>query len=462
MADSRFKIPGQYRRAFSWRISDGSPDSLQSDLTGMFRLATSDFPEMLEDYLAISRKRQRNWTALSRVQMHLMEELLVQEQAVKHYKERLRQLGDDPDAEVSRDQQSQDITFARTQLFFHRLYASACRGIGDGIAWRALGYDRAVTRTLCERQSQQTLASEGTMRELLEWSRHFERGTGLAIFNALTNCLSIGDVTVVHDDGSVEVIEVKSSNTKSRRKIRQKQKLREVITRLGTGEGQVDGQDVQIEILPVTPETGLDRIKKLLDLAGERGWAAEKISNSLYVEALDFRKPPDDAARNSLNRIREKVIGEWDRRGDFWADMSTLDTLAFSPNCTPFSIFPFDAKMCIDLLIGAKHYTTYLNESAVAREFEYRGWTVELKTPKDLVSESSDMDVALERMRQSRMRVTRGPFHAEIPPAQFMRMQIEALRPKTLIDAHDAIFKLGPREGGFSMVLFDGEAQIWD
>jgi hypothetical protein len=38
-----------------------------------------------------------------------------------------------------------------------------------------------------------------------------------------------------------------------------------------------------------------------------------------------------------------------------------------------------------------------------------------------------------------------------------MRMQIEALRPKTLIDAYDAIFKLGPREGGFSMVLFDGE-----
>jgi hypothetical protein len=142
--------------------------------------------------------------------------------------------------------------------------------------------------------------------------------------------------------------------------------------------------------------------------------------------------------------------------------MSTLDTLAFSPNCTPFSIYPFDAKMCIDLLIGAKHYTTYLNESAVAREFEYRGWTVELKTPKDVVSDSPDMDVALERMRQSRMRVSRGPFHAEIPPAQFMRMQIEALRPKTLIDAHDAIFKLGPREGGFSMVLFDGEAQIWD
>ena len=332
MAESRLKVPGKYRRAFSWRISEGSPNSLQSELTGMVRLATSDFPEILEDYLAISRKRRRNWTALSRLQMHLMEELLVQEGAVKHYKERLRQLGDDPDVELTPDAPSPDINFARAQLFFHRLYASACRAIGDGIAWRALGYDRAVTRTMCERQSQQTLASEGTMQELREWVSHFERGTGLAIFNALTNCLSIGDVTVVHDDGSLEVIEVKSSNTKSRRKIRQKEKLREVVTRLGTGEGEVDGQDVQIQILPVTPETGLDRVGTLLERAGVTGWAAGKISNSLYVEALDMRQLPDgDVYKNALHRIREQVIGEWERRGDFWIDMSTLDTIAFSP-----------------------------------------------------------------------------------------------------------------------------------
>ena len=376
MVDVRFKVPGKYRRAFSWRISDGSPNSLESDLRGMFRLATSDFPEILEDYLYISRKRQRNWTALSRLQMHLIEELLVQEGAVRHYKEALSRLGVDSE-ERSGDTASDEIKFAREQLFFHRLYASACRAIGDGIAWRSLGYDRAVTRTLSERQSKQTLASEGMIRELREWSSHFERGTRLAIFNALTNCLSVGDVTVVRNDGSVEVIEVKSSNTKSRRKIRQKDKLREVVSRLDTGEGQVDGQDVEIEILPITPETGLDRIEKLLNLANVKGWAAGKISNSLYVEAIDLRTmPDDDASKKDLERIRGEVIGEWERRGDFWIEMSTLDTLAFTPNAAPFSVYPFDAKTCIDLLVGAKQYTAFLNESAVAREFEYRGWTV--------------------------------------------------------------------------------------
>lgn len=299
MEDARFKVPGKYRRAFSWRISDGSPTSLQSDRQGMFRLATSDFPEILEDYLTISRKRQLNGTALSRLQMHLIEELLMQEGAVKHYKDALRQFGVDSE-ERPEDIATDEIKFARGQLFFHRLYASACRAIGDAIAWRSLGYDRAVTRALSERQSKHTLASEGTIQELREWSSHFERGTGLAIFNALTNCLSVGDVTVVYHDGSVEIIEVKSSNTKSRRKIRQKEKLREVVSRLQTGEGRVDGQDVQIEILPITPETGLDRIKKLLDLAGVRGWAAGTISNSLYVEAFDLRKLSDNAHRSKI------------------------------------------------------------------------------------------------------------------------------------------------------------------
>lgn len=461
MVDRIFKVPGKYRRSFSWRISDDSPDSLESNLTGMFRLATSDFPDILEDHLAISRKRQRNWTAMSRLQMHLMEELLMQEGAVKHYKETLRRLGADPDARLRRDEPSQDISFAQAQLFFHRLYASACRSIGDGIAWRSLGYDRAVTRTLCERQSQQTLASEGTMQELREWSSHFDRGTGFAIFNALTNCLSVGDVTVVHDDGSVEVVEVKSSNTKSSRKVRQKQKLREVVTRLDTGEGQVDGQDVQIEILPVTPETGLDRVGKLLDLASVKGWAAEKISNSLYVEAFDFRQPPDEASKQALQRIRNEVIRAWEDRGDLVVDMNTLDLLAFTPNAAPFSVYPFPAKTCIELLVGAKNYITYLNESAVVREFEHRGWMVEWMIPKNLTTES-EIVAARERAQQSIIRVSKGPFHAEIPPADFMRMQIETLRPKTIIDACEANFALGPRVGGFSMALFDGESQIWN
>lgn len=461
-----FKTPGKYRRAFDWRISHSTPDSLPTDMTGMVRLSTSDYPEILEDFLYVSRKRKNNWTALSRLQLHMIEELLVQEDAVKRFKERLNQLEGEWKPTNHAEKPPQEIALLRAQLHFHRLYASAVRAIGDGIAWRSLGYDRAVTRTLSEHQTKQTLASEGLLQELREWSSHFERGTGLAIFNALTNSLAIGDVTVVRDDESVEIIEVKSSNTKSGRTVRQRQKMTEVVSRLRTGEGQSGDKDVEIEILPVVPETGLDRVEELLNIAESKAWAARKISNCLYVEAFDFRKIVEvadlDALKRDVDAARNTVVGEWERRGDFVTDANTLDMLAFSPNCAPFSIFPFTPRTCVDLLIGAKYYMAYLNHTAVGREFEVRGWTVEKNIPLEHPVNESDKEKLLLELQESFMRVSKGRLHINIPPADFTRLHLEALRAKSLIDLYESKFKQSPQEGQYVLSLFEGESQIWD
>lgn len=210
--------PGKYGRAFDWRLSHG-PDRLQDEAAaGTSRLASSDFPDILEDFLSISRKRQQNPTALARLQIHLLEELLIQESVVKHYRERIAEL-ESPMASGDADERQKKIAFAKGERFFYRMYANAIRAIGDGIAWRAFGYDRAAIRVLGERQTKQHVSSEGTVQELREWSYHFDTGSGIAILNALTNCLAIADVTVVRHDGSIEIVEVKSSKTKSSRKI---------------------------------------------------------------------------------------------------------------------------------------------------------------------------------------------------------------------------------------------------
>jgi hypothetical protein len=446
------KIPGKYRRAFNWRLSYGD-QTRKSDVLAMARLATSEFPDILEDFLEISRKRQKNWTALSRLQLHMLEELLVQEAAVKHYRDTLSKLGANPELVKGEPEESQEVAFARQQLFFFRLYANAIRSIGDGIAWRALGFDRAVTRLMSERETKQHLTSDGTEEELREWSYHFESGTGLAILNALTNCLAIGDVTVVREDGSVEIVEVKSSNTKSGRKVRQKHKMSEVVTLLDSGVGENENREVRIEILPITPETGLDQIEELLETASKTGMAAKKISNCLYAEAVDFLALDDaETLQKKADNLRDQVVGEWKRRGDFVVDMNSFDTMAFSPNCAPFSVFPFKPRTCVDLLIGSKLYTTYLNENAVAKEFENRGWIVE-KTSEQLM---------LEGDREAVMVVSKGNFHARIPPADFMRMQTEAMRPKTLIQAYEVKYREGYRgEEGYLLALYSGEPEVW-
>lgn len=184
--------PGKYGRAFDWRMTHGSEQPLSDEAAvGSSRLASSDFPDILEDFISISRKRQQNPTALARLQVHMLEELLIQEAAIKHYRQRLAEL-ESPIASGNADGRQKEIRFAKGQRFFHRMYANAIRAIGDGIAWRAFGYDRAALRLLGERETKQHLSSEGTVQELREWSYHFERGSGIAILNALTNCLPCG------------------------------------------------------------------------------------------------------------------------------------------------------------------------------------------------------------------------------------------------------------------------------
>src|SRR6185312_8461111 len=101
------------------------------------------------------------------------------------------------------------------------------------------------------------------------------------------------------------------------------------------------------------------------------------ISDCLYVEACDFRKINRVEDLHELtSNIRKLAIGPWEDRDDFVFDMNTLDLIGYTPNCAPFSIFPFRARTCVDLLMGAKFYVAFQNVSAIAREFEKRGWEV--------------------------------------------------------------------------------------
>jgi hypothetical protein len=383
----------------------------------------------------------------------MLQEIVFQEAVVKRYKQRLQELGNSSST-LGTEESKAEIEAINRNLFMFRVYANAIRSIGDGIAWRALDYDRAVTRLMAEHATKQQIMSEGLMGELLEWSIHFDKGSGTAILNSLTNCLAVGDVTVVKDDGSAEIVEVKSSRAKSRRKIRQKQKMREIVTLLSSGAGDAGDKDVSIEILPIEPESGLNRIGALLSEAGIRGWASDKISNCLYVECFDFEKMPSfDAIKVDVENVREKLIGAWNQKGDFVLDMNSLDLIAFSPNCAPFSIFPFSNRICIDLLVGRKCYIAYLNQNAIAREFEYRGWTV-VKTPEQLIAEGrTDESLLIEK----------GRFHAAVPPADYMRMHMEALRVQTVISAFETKFKEGPQaSSGFLLHLYEGEHLLWN
>ncbi len=278
----------------------------------------------------------------------------------------------------------------------------------------------------------------------------------MPIFNALTNWLAIGDITLIKGDGGVKIIEVKKSDTGSSRVTRQKQKMREVAELLKHGEGQLEGQQVRIVRFDIFPENGLDRLKALFDAAGHKGWAAERISKFLYIECVDFRAIEDfDAFREEVGGVRGKELGPSVDRNDVVFDESSMDILAFTPNCAPFSVFPFPARTCVEIMTGAKAYVSFLNLTEVGREFERNGWEVE-KWPQDLMVEGADRNTPIFVLRSD-------GFHPQIPPADLMRMQMEMLRPQVLIKTLDKMFEKGPAGTPLnSFSVYEREGEIWN
>ncbi|HZR29657.1 MAG TPA: hypothetical protein VFA71_12840 [Terriglobales bacterium] len=241
----------------------------------------SEYPDILEDYLEISRKRRNNRIAIAKTQLHLLDELSFQERVLKHYRNLSEELTSSHETteDASHETFREESNFVESQIFFYQLYANAVRGIGDGIAWRVLNYDRAVLRALSDGQSKQQIVAQGTINELTEWCHQFDTDSGIAILNSLTNWLSIGDVTVLKNDNSVEIIEVKSSKTSSSRITRQKQRMRETVNFLNLDKGVFRGKTIEIIRLPIKPENQLSDLLSLLEIADKQGCAGARINN---------------------------------------------------------------------------------------------------------------------------------------------------------------------------------------
>jgi hypothetical protein len=450
--------PGRYRRAFEWRLTPGDREATSVAAGGLVSLFSSEMPEVLEDYLSISRKRRNNRLALARLQAHLLDELSVAESTIKHYKAKKKELEDSSETEQTASAQGlhgDDLKLVNRELFLWRAFSNVIRAIADGIAWRALDFDRAVLRALCQNRGSQTVNTPGTVEELREWSRQFDYGDGIAILNSLTNWLTYGDVTVVNNDGSVTVSEVKSSKTNSNRVVRQKQKLREVVTFLSSGKGLLEGKTVEVRTVDLVPENGLDALCSLLQQTDEvPGYSSERISNSVYVECVDFRVARGEWEAQ-LTKRRESAIADWIDSNDHVHTSKSLDHLGFSPNMAPFTIFPFPPTLCIDLLTAAKAYVVFLNVTAIAREFRHRGWEVETM-PLDVIRSGN--------LEEDFMTVKKERFHVTLPPAVFMRMQMELLRPKVVIRQCELLRRAGPGSftSDFGLPIFEHEREIWD
>jgi hypothetical protein len=414
----------------------------KADARGVVHLATSDYPDILEDYLYISRRRHNNKTAIAKLQLQMLGDISVQERSIKHYKEKLSEKGAPQDS-------------IKSQITAHEMIANAIRQIGDGLAWRSLGYDRFTQQILCANAVKQTVLAEGTIAELEEWSSISDQEGYRSIINAVTNCISIGDVTAIDANGNVELIEVKSGKTKSRRLTRQKARLRDAAGVLTTGTGIVEGKSIVAASTPITPRNYLPRLRTLLAEAGERGWSSELVAPHCYVECVDGEKFVKLGELKATTIAMEEAFRHHTKQ---WGKSlscrgCSLNAIAFIPNVAPFSIFPFDDRTCIELMIAAKVFTTYINSAEILRVFTNAGWSVE----------SSFEDAAAKTNNEAVLIMKKEGFFCHIPPADFAKILFELLDPETLLEEVESMRACSPNAtGGYSVWTFDGEATQWN
>jgi len=308
----------------------------------------------------------------------------------------------------------------------------------------------------------------------------------VVIINDLSNFLRVGDLTEFSKLG----ILIHESKAKGRRikniftllqdvsrvsKIsKQSERLLKIQTAITHKKIFIDNnQTVKIKDIKVPFENYLRDVKKIILKAKKEGFFSKKISDCLIVSCLDLIK---SIQLMQIGKIRDwkhfKTTEDWDE-ADFIFPFSNTDSFYknedyFIPNMTPYSIFPFPSKICLELLSGRLILAARLNISKVYHYFEENGWEVEgisldkfIKRGKKLESLYPDIYEAYHH-DETLCILKRGKFNLAIPATIIFRIGMDFMTEKTiLLEAEHTYKKAVPFKDEWSAINILGERNIW-
>ena len=299
---------------------------------------------------------------------------------------------------------------AATVFFMERL-----RAIGDAIAWRFLGYDRAILRLLAEHPAISTpQLGVGLATELDELIRLAEENELPVLLNAVTNFLRVADITT-YDPATqqVRLVEVKAGKGVTARTQRQGEYINLVQEGLDTGVHTLSGRKIQ-KILAEHPLLTYARsVEGAMREAEKRLTASRLFGQYMGIGVFAQEKIIGTVSEDDWPKLWDLVF---DRIAKLWRAsdvvLPRMDNLFavthFTPNLAPYAIFPMAPEYRLGLLTGEYLVISYLNISGLARWLEKRGWRVEVVPPSDQLPDPSDFPYL------GAMQVWKGPVGVEI------------------------------------------------
>lgn len=424
----------------------------ERDTFGGNPIPHEDYHIILEDMINMSIRRAKRPYPMLRIQGEILTELISAEETASQYKELLTEL-------ESKKALAEDIAYVKAEWSKYRRLKYALRDIGDGIAWRLLGFDRFSLSQLASNSRKPSINKEGTVAELHELGDVINKNNRVAVLNDLTNFLKKGDITAELKDGSIELVEVKSSNVKNKRLTRQRNNLEQTISFLNEGE-KARGEDLlQTTNLKISPQNYMRNIEIFLRRTKTEYTLVEKIGEHLIIHVTDFTSKGSDGKSKIVFKKLEIALNKWIEKGDDIWKMESGDRRGNVQNFAPFSIFPLPHEMRSKLMTGAMIISAYLNISAVLRYLSQRGWSI-LKTPKELSEEIGKSEDGEENEIVAVLK--KGQLTVHLPAPIIGRLGHEFLSIKSLSDILDALFTMEPKSADALFLSLDGEASQWE
>jgi hypothetical protein len=334
------------------------------------------------------------------------------------------------------------------------------RQIGDGIAWRALRYDRRAISILGDGQRVGRLASGvGLDAEITELGRLWEEEGVFAIHNDLTNCLRHGDLTAIRPkDGTLDVqlIEVKAGarpeDTPQMRRLERATELLREGRRL-TEEGDV----LHVTLVPAPYETYLPLLPDLITTAHAEGHAWMRPHECLLVGAVDYRvwagRAEEFSARSQAERKEIGWAGDEPDVLDWLSSLRRIRDRGWSvSSMAPYTIFPLSAEDVADLVMGFVDLATSLHLGALERALTREDVQVRVARPGEAAT------LFLEAQRNE--------VGVLLPPHLREQMMTELITPDSLFVAINHVLTLNERRPSEAkdrrIVFFEDEASVWE
>lgn len=391
-------------------------------------------------------------------------------------------------------QEQKDLRGTEKHILIHEQLIRISRTVCDGIAWRNLDYNRTFLNSSARGFGTGRVdINSKEFKSEFKWAYRISKTlNSLVILNDLTKFLRIGDLTEIND-GVAFIHEIKRygkdiKNMFTLQKVKGKAKISGQSKRLlelqriaFADKAKIYGIEVGTRKIEINLRTNVDRIKGLIRESEKKFVVAENIDDCIHVGVTNFRAIQESKKSIDIEGIKKLFPKE--ESNDLillhsnWDTFYTDEKGNFLRVAPPYSIFPFYAKDCMNLMSGYYLVKCALNVTKLKVILRRNNWEIEERNEIDLDKQIADFEKEKEIMFTVKdglyahvpddgglFTIRRGPFSVSLDSMLYCRLTMEYLSISSFLDILEEMYKIASERKSSDAYFprFKNESELWN